>query len=98
MPAAEPALKIGIHGSLLALSQAYGVRRNLMAAFDLPLEAFEGGVIKVTSEVMHDRALKEIGGKGLFIREIEEALDAGGNPHGVVSNSRSRYDTNGPFN
>ncbi|MDP1578494.1 MAG: hydroxymethylbilane synthase, partial [Cypionkella sp.] len=55
MPAAEPALKIGIHGSLLALSQAYGVRRNLMAAFDLPLEAFEGGVIKVTSEVMHDR-------------------------------------------
>lgn len=46
----------------------------------------------MTSEVIHDRALKEIGGKGLFTREIEEALDAGGNPHGVVSNSRSRYD------
>ena len=35
-------------------------------------------MIKVTSEVMHDPALKEIGGKGLFTREIEEALDAGG--------------------
>ena len=62
-----------------------------MAAFDLPLEAFEG-VIKVTGEVMHDPAPKEIGGKGLFTREIEEALDAGGIPTAWLRNSRTRHD------
>ncbi len=49
-----------------------------MAAFDLPEEAFEMVVIKVTGDQIQDRALKEIGGKGLFTREIEEALLDGG--------------------
>jgi hydroxymethylbilane synthase len=49
-----------------------------MAAFDLPEEAFEVVVIKVTGDQIQDRALKEIGGKGLFTREIEEALLDGG--------------------
>lgn len=49
-----------------------------MAAFGLPVEAFEVVVIKVTGDQIQDRALKEIGGKGLFTREIEEALLAGG--------------------
>jgi hydroxymethylbilane synthase len=49
-----------------------------MQAFDLPIEAFEVVVIKVTGDMVQDRALKEIGGKGLFTREIEEALLAGG--------------------
>ncbi len=49
-----------------------------MEAFDLPVEAFEVVVIKVTGDQILDKALKEIGGKGLFTREIEEALLAGG--------------------
>jgi hydroxymethylbilane synthase len=45
-----------------------------MVAFDLPEAAFKICVIKVTGDMIQDRALKEIGGKGLFTREIEEAL------------------------
>ena len=66
--------KIGTRGSPLALWQAHEVRRCLMAALALPLEAFEVVVIKVTGDQILDRALKDIGGKGLFTREIEEAL------------------------
>lgn len=49
-----------------------------MAAFDLPEAAFETVVIKVTGDQIQDKSLREIGGKGLFTREIEEALLAGG--------------------
>jgi hydroxymethylbilane synthase len=49
-----------------------------MAAFDLPEAAFEIVVIKVTGDQIQDRALKDIGGKGLFTREIEDALLDGG--------------------
>jgi hydroxymethylbilane synthase len=48
-----------------------------MAAFDLAEEALHIAVIKVTGDQIQDRALKDIGGKGLFTREIEEALLAG---------------------
>ncbi len=70
-------LKIGTRGSPLALAQAHETRARLMAAFDLPEEAFRIVVIKVTGDQILDRALKDIGGKGLFTREIEEALLAG---------------------
>ena len=49
-----------------------------MAAYSLPETAFEIVVIKVTGDQILDKALKEIGGKGLFTREIEEALLDGG--------------------
>ena len=49
-----------------------------MASFALPSEAFGIVVIKVTGDQILDKALKEIGGKGLFTREIEEALLEGG--------------------
>ncbi len=49
-----------------------------MAAHDLPIQAFEIAVIKVTGDQILDKALKDIGGKGLFTREIEEALLDGG--------------------
>ena len=54
--------------------QAHETRARLAQAFDLALEAFEIVVIKVTGDAVQDRPLKEIGGKGLFTREIEEAL------------------------
>ena len=78
LPTPAHPFKIGTRGSPLALWQAHEVRRSLMQAFDLPIEAFEVVVIKVTGDMVQDRALKEIGGKGLFTREIEEALLAGG--------------------
>ncbi|MEO5620980.1 MAG: hydroxymethylbilane synthase [Cypionkella sp.] len=77
LPTPAAPFKIGTRGSPLALWQAEEVRRCLMAGFDLPEDAFEIVVIKVTGDMVQDRALKEIGGKGLFTREIEEALLAG---------------------
>jgi len=77
LPTPTATLKIGTRGSPLALAQAYETRRRLMAAFDLPEEAFEIVVIKTTGDQILDRPLKEIGGKGLFTREIEEDLLSG---------------------
>ncbi len=77
---ADP-LKIGTRGSPLALAQAHETRRRLGAAFDLPEASFEIVVIKTTGDdralIDADRPLKEIGNKGLFTKEIEEALLAG---------------------
>lgn len=77
LPTPAHPLNIGTRGSPLALAQAHETRARLAVAFDLPHEAFEIVVIKVTGDMIQDRALKEIGGKGLFTREIEEALLAG---------------------
>ena len=78
LPSPDQPLRIGTRGSPLALAQAHETRSRLMAAFDLPEAAFEIVVIKVTGDQILDKPLKEIGGKGLFTREIEEALLAGG--------------------
>jgi hydroxymethylbilane synthase len=77
LPTPAQTFKIGTRGSPLALWQAHEVRRSLSVALDLPEAAFDIVVIKVTGDLVQDRALKEIGGKGLFTREIEEALLAG---------------------
>ncbi len=77
LPTPTTPLKIGTRGSPLALAQAHETRRRLQAAFDLPEEAFEISVIKTTGDRVQDRPLKEIGGKGLFTREIEDALLSG---------------------
>lgn len=45
-----------------------------MAAHDLPDSAFEIRIIKTTGDMILDRPLSEAGGKGLFTKEIEEAL------------------------
>ncbi|WP_296423143.1 hydroxymethylbilane synthase [Yoonia sp.] len=74
LPTPAQAFKIGTRGSPLALAQAHETRARLAQAFDLPFEAFSIVVIKVTGDQVLDRPLKEIGGKGLFTREIEEAL------------------------
>lgn len=78
LPSLAAPLKIGTRGSPLALAQAHETRDRLMAAFDLPQDAFEIVVIKTTGDRVLDRPLKEIGGKGLFTREIEDALLSGG--------------------
>jgi hydroxymethylbilane synthase len=65
-------VRIGTRGSPLALIQAEMVSRALIAAH--PDLACEIVPIKTTGDKVQDRALTEIGGKGLFIKEIEEAL------------------------
>ncbi|MFV0383007.1 hydroxymethylbilane synthase [Paracoccus sp. (in: a-proteobacteria)] len=77
MPDPSFPLKIGTRGSALALAQAHETRDRLMAAHDLPPDAFEIVVISTTGDRVTDRPLKEIGGKGLFTKEIEEALAGG---------------------
>ena len=74
-PARPP--KIGTRGSPLALAQAHETRRRLMAAFDLPEAAFEVVVVSTMGDRVQDRALRELGGKGLFTREIEDLLLSG---------------------
>src|SRR6056297_1884345 len=77
LPTPTKPLKIGTRGSPLALAQAHETRARLQAAFHLPEEAFEISVIKTTGDRIIDRPLKEIGGKGLFTKEIEEAMLGG---------------------
>lgn len=81
LPSPAAPLKIGTRGSPLALAQAHETRRRLATAFDLPHEAFQIVVIKTTGDdrslIDADKPLKEIGGKGLFTKEIEEDLLAG---------------------
>ncbi len=67
-------LTIGTRGSPLALAQAAETRARLMAAHDLPEEAFGIEVIATSGDRIQDRPLSESGGKGLFTKEIEEAL------------------------
>ena len=69
-------LRIGTRGSPMALYQAALVRDRLLAAH--PELADEGAVelvtIRTTGDRVQNRLLAEIGGKGLFTKEIEEAL------------------------
>jgi len=70
----ERLIRIGTRGSALALAQAHEVKGRLMAAHGLPETAFEIVIIKTTGDMILDRPLSEVGGKGLFTKEIEEAL------------------------
>mgnify|MGYP001448645238 CR=1 FL=1 len=67
-------LRIGTRGSPLALAQAHETRARLMAAHRLPEAAFSIEAIQTTGDAVQDRALSEIGGKGLFTKELELAL------------------------
>jgi hydroxymethylbilane synthase len=74
--ASAPLLRIGTRGSPLALAQAHMVRDRLVAAHEaLAVSgAIEITVIRTTGDRITDRTLSAIGGKGLFTKEIEEAL------------------------
>jgi hydroxymethylbilane synthase len=67
-------LRIGTRGSPLALVQARTVAARLAAALRVNEEAIELVVIRTSGDVIQDRPLAEEGGKGLFTKEIEEAL------------------------
>jgi hydroxymethylbilane synthase len=67
-------VRIGTRGSALARWQARAVQDALMAAHGLPDGAFETVVIRTSGDRIADRALLEASGKGLFTKEIEDAL------------------------
>jgi hydroxymethylbilane synthase len=69
-------IRIGTRGSPLALAQAHEVRDRLAKTHGLPEDAFAITVIKTTGDQVLDRPLSEIGGKGLFTKELEAALFA----------------------
>ncbi len=69
-------IRIGTRGSPLALAQAHETRQRLMAAHSLPESQFEIVVISTTGDRILNQPLAEIGGKGLFTLEIEQALEA----------------------
>jgi hydroxymethylbilane synthase len=73
----DTVLRIGTRGSPLALVQAGQVRTRLAAAHGLAPERIEIDVIRTSGDMIRDRPLAEVGGKGLFTKEIEEALLAG---------------------
>ncbi len=67
-------IRIGTRGSQLALAQARETKARLMQAHGLSDEDIELVIIKTTGDMVRDRPLADIGGKGLFTKEIEEAL------------------------
>jgi len=75
--AQTPLIRIGTRGSKLALAQASEARARLMAAHGLEDGAIAIVTITTTGDRIRDRPLAEIGGKGLFTKEIEEALFSG---------------------
>ena len=70
---------LGSRGSALALAQTRETRERLMAAWPELREdgAIEIRTVKTTGDVVRDRPLAELGGKGLFIKEVEGELLSG---------------------
>jgi hydroxymethylbilane synthase len=69
-----PFLRIGTRGSPLALWQAHEVRARLGAAHGVAPETIAITVIRTSGDMIQDRPLSTVGGKGLFTKEIEQAL------------------------
>jgi len=73
-PSPSVPLRIGTRGSPLALAQAYETRKRLTEALVVTEECFEIVVISTSGDRILDRPLKEVGGKGLFTKEIEQEM------------------------
>jgi hydroxymethylbilane synthase len=66
----QSTLRLGTRGSKLALAQAALVRAAL-AALDVGCEII---AVRTTGDRIQDRPLAAAGGKGLFVKELEDAL------------------------
>ena len=65
-------LKIGTRGSKLALAQTNFVAEKIKKL--IPETFIEIRIIKTCGDIMQDISLLQIGGKGVFVKEIEDAL------------------------
>ncbi|CAN7147869.1 hydroxymethylbilane synthase [Phenylobacterium sp. LjRoot219] len=74
----QPLVRIGARGSKLSRAQSGQMQRRIAAALGVPPEQAEAAcplvIITTTGDRVQDRRLMDIGGKGLFTKEIEEAL------------------------
>ena len=89
-------LRIGTRGSPMALYQAELVRARLACAHPAlaPGSAIEITAIRTTGDRVQDRRLADIGGKGLFAKEIDEALIGGRIDRNALANlARKRIET-----
>ena len=68
-----PLLRLGTRGSPLALAQAHQTRDRLIAS-GVPADDITITVFKTSGVRVQDRPLSELGGKGLFTKELEDAL------------------------
>jgi hydroxymethylbilane synthase len=72
-----PKLRVGTRGSPLALAQTAAVLQSLFETCGLASSEIEVKVIKTVGDQIQNRALSEVGGKGLFTKEIDVALASG---------------------
>ncbi|KGB52845.1 hydroxymethylbilane synthase [Sphingopyxis sp. LC363] len=77
LPTSDHPLRIGTRASPLAMAQAHMAMAALMASHGLPAEALDIVPMTATGDRIQDRALAEVGGKALWTRELDAALDAG---------------------
>lgn len=70
-------VRVGTRGSPLALAQAEELRRRLVEACGLDPRSVVIHVIRTSGDRIQDRPLADLGGKGLFTKEIEQALSEG---------------------
>jgi hydroxymethylbilane synthase len=64
-------LRIGTRGSVLAKWQAESVRKQIFATAGIEAEIV---IIKTSGDKMQQSPLTQIGGKGIFVKELEDAL------------------------
>lgn len=82
----QQTIVIGTRGSPLAIAQAEEVKTRLLAAHgDLNDSDIELRVFRTSGDKIQDKSLREFGGKGLFTKEIEDAMLAGEVDLGVHS-------------
>lgn len=72
----SPVLTIGTRGSPLALAQAHEVARRIAAAAAVEPARIAVRAFRTKGDMIVDRPLAQVGGKGLFTEEIEQALHA----------------------
>jgi hydroxymethylbilane synthase len=77
LPTSARPLRIGTRASPLALAQANMAAAALVSAHALDLAAIQLVPMTATGDRIQDRALAEVGGKALWTRELDAALDAG---------------------
>lgn len=75
MPTPQKPLRIGTRASPLALAQAHMAAAALMATHGIAMEALKICAMTATGDRILDRALAEVGGKALWTRELDYALD-----------------------
>ena len=77
LPTPDTPLRIGTRASPLAMAQAHLAAAALTRAHDLAEGALALVPMTATGDRIQDRALAEVGGKALWTRELDAALDAG---------------------